>query len=326
MSYQNKSYRVELATKAHDEGLKKLLEESSFDGPIHVSFHRRPSVIESYQTESLESLIYVLIDQVKEEVVGMGAVTIRPIWLDGEVKQAAYLSGLRITPDHQKAFLQIPQMYEAMYQSTKDRVDLYLTTIVSSNTAVIQMFEKKRRSMPEYRLVGEIETFFIGPKRRGSRLESESLDLRPVDGALAQTKWLQDRGGQYFQLGDTTGYLIEPTWKQYHVSGYEGIYSLMPYLPTSLIGWPRFPKAGRSANYLAGSIYGDERLDDMISLLRDQALGHDFIMLSALSGTRLSSACRRLTPAIYQSRLYQVLFHDQAAADLSQIAIDVIFL
>ncbi|HHT21053.1 MAG TPA: hypothetical protein GXZ74_06420 [Tissierellia bacterium] len=326
MSSQNRSYRVEQARPAHDEGFQKLLAESSFDGAIRVSFGRRPSVIESFQTEATESLIYGLIDPCHDEVVGMGVVTIRPIWLKGQLKQLAYLSGLRITPDHQRAFFKIPQMYEAMYQSTKDRVDLYLTTIVSSNTSVIRMFEKKRRSMPEYRLVGEIETFFLGPKTSRRAFDCGPLDLREHDGAVYESDWLSALGADFCQLGHTAGYTIAPGWKQYDILGYQGIYRLMPYLPTSLLHWPRFPRAGHSANYLAGAVYGEDRLEDMIELLRHRARGYDFLMLSALSGSRLSQYCRRLTPAIYRSRLYQVLFHDQPAIDLSQLQLDVVFL
>lgn len=319
MNSRNRAYRVELAKPEHDAGLAKLLEESSFTGPIQVSYHRRPSVIESFQRESQEALIYVLIDETDESVVGMGAVTIRSIWLQGVKKQAAYLSGLRITPAHQKAFLFIPQMYEAMYQSTKDRVDVYLTTIVSANHDVIKMFEKKRRSMPEYHFVAEIETFFLGPKK-SKAIGSVKLDRLP--GTVADETWFKEIGARF----TSAGYVIEPTWKQYHVAGYQGAYSLLAYLPTQLVGWPRFPKAGTDAHYLAAGVYTTQQLDQAVAEIRHEAIGFDFVMLSALKDTPLAKLCHRLTPAVYQTRLYEVIFHDNQQSDLSGLIIDVVFL
>lgn len=327
MSSPNKAYRVIAAGPEHDPGLDQLLAESPFDGPVAVSFLRRPSVLASYHKESQDRVIYVLLEPKNDQVVGLGAVTLRRIWLKGQVVRLAYLSGLRITPAHQRAFFQIPQMYQAMYDSLKNRVDLFITTIVSSNQAAIQMFEKKRRSMPEYRFQGEVETFFLGPKKTGLMPTVSAADWQPsYDGAVAEPDWLSSLGADLLKTDTTYGYVIKPDWKQYHVFGYRGIYRLMPFLATDRLGWPRFPKARQTADFLAGGIYGQSDLKDMVQQLRGRAAGADFVMLSAWRGSALAEVCRRLTPVVYASRLYQVLFPGQAAYDLSNMAIDVVFL
>lgn len=324
MPSPNRSYRVELAQPVHDEGMAKLLEESTFDGPIAVSYRRRPSVIASFAKESEEALLYVLIDQITETVVGMGAVTIRSIWLGGEVKRLAYLSGLRITPAHQKAFLQIPRMYEQMYQTTKDRVDLYLTTIVEGNEDVIRMFEKKRRSMPEYRLDAMLETFLLGTKRK--RAVQSVLPKTRLDGAVSDPAFLSALGAEFYGTPSAGGYLLEPNWKQYHIAGYRGFYKALSVLPTKAIGLPRFPKPGENARYLAGGVYANERIGETVELLRSRADGADFLMLCARSDSPLAAYCRTQTPVVYRTRLYQVLFHGAKAQDLSDMAMDVSFL
>lgn len=324
MNSPNRAYRVELATPAHDAGLARLLEESAFEGSMHVSYRRRPSVIASLRRESQEALIYVLIDSADESVVGMGAVTIRSVWLQGKRRKLAYLSSLRITPAHQKAFLQIPQMYEAMYQSTKDRVDLYLTTIVSSNETVIRMFEKKRKSMPEYHFVSEIETYFLGSKRLAEAPQTQP-NVR-LNGAVADMDWFQSLGARFYGTPEACGYLIRPQWKQYHVTGYEGVYRLLAHLPTGLVGWPRFPPAGADATYLAAGIYAEDHEADILRLLRHQAKDVDFIMVAAKADSKLARQCQKLTPAVYRTRLYQVLFHNTDPMDLSDLIIDVAFL
>ncbi len=324
MSIRNSRYRVEMARGEHDEGMGRLLEESAFDGPIAVSYRRRPSVLASYAKEGEEALLYVLIHQATEEVVGMASVTIRSIWLGGKICRMAYLGGMRITPAHQKAFLQIPQMYEKMYQSTKDRVDLYLTTIVEGNEAAIRMFEKKRRSMPEYRLDGGLDTFLLGTKRHKKTKTVQPETRR--DGAVADPEALLALGARFYGTPQQCGYLVEPHWKQYCIVNYRGLYKGLSYLPAKAWGWPRFPKKGEEANYLAAGIYGEDDLEDLVELLRRQGGDKDFIMLSARSDSPLARICRKKTPAVYRSRLYQVLFHGAAPRDLSEMAIDVLFL
>lgn len=324
MNRRNSAYRVELAKPEHDEGMAALLEESAFEGAISVSFRRRPSVIASYERESEEALLYVLIEETEDLVVGMGAVTIRSIWLRGKIIRMAYLSGLRITPAHQKAYRLISQMYEKMYQSTQDRVDLYLTTIVSDNTDVIRMFEKKRKSMPEYRFDYDLETFLLGSKRgqEGDRI----IPKGQIDGAVADLNWLKDRGAAFYGTPEAYGYRFEPTWKQYHIARYSGAYQMLAKLPTAWAGLPRFPKEGRDAKYLAAGVYTNENLEEIVDTLRTGAKEADFIMLTARKDSKLATLCRKRTPVIYRSRQYQVLFHDQKPLDLSEMAIDVAFL
>lgn len=323
MSSPNKSYRVEPAGPRHDEGMARLLEESAFDGPIAVSYRRRPSVIASFEKEADEVLLYVLLHGPEETVVGMGAVTIRPVWLNGRWQRMAYLSGLRITPAHQKAFLLIPRMYERMYQSTKDRVDLYLTTIVSDNTDAIRMFEKKRRAMPEYRFETELETYLIGSK--AVRKEPQILPRVKKKNGCADPAWLSARGARFFGTPEEFGYLLQPHWKQYHIERYRGAYRLLSVLPTQRFRLPRFPAPGTDATFLAAGIYADRDISRILDTLRRQTPA-DFLMLSAVRGSALAAQLKRLTPVVYRTRLYQVLFHDAEPQDVTGLSVDVSFL
>lgn len=324
MNSPSKRYRVELAQEKHDQGLAALLEESSFSGPVRVSYQRKPSVIDSFKQEAEDVRLYVLIEEATEDVVGMGAVSIRTIWLKGKITRLAYLSGLRITPKHQKAFLYIPQMYEAMYQATKHVVDVYITTIVSSNSEVIRMFEKKRKTMPEYRFVGEIETFFLGDKR-SPELPSVNPQVHH-DGAVVDTEWLKSLGATFFGTPDACAYVIKPTWKQYHVASYQGWFNLVRHLPLKRLGWPSFPKPGSDANYLAAGIYSDQNEEKLLQTIRSKALGYDFVMLSAFKDSSLARLCHKHSRVVYSTRLYEVIFHQNEQTDLSGLKLDVVFL
>lgn len=78
------------------------------------------------------------------------------------------------------------------------------------------------------------------------------------------------------------------------------------------------------------NIFGRGRLchrdiSHILDTLRRQTPA-DFLMLSAVRGSALAAQLKRLTPVVYRTRLYQVLFHDSEPQDVTGLSVDVSFL
>lgn len=325
MSSPNESFHVILAEKKHDRMMRDILEDSSFQGKISLTYLREPSVYDSFQKEG-KSYIFLLMTE-HETAVGMGVLTIREICLQQKKMRLGYLSSLRIRPAFQKKFLHMALMYQRMYEMTKQEVDLYLTTILAENEAARRLFEKKRRSMPLYHAQGQINTYFTGYKK-GTDLPQTHSYQATFDGM--PTVALPD--ARYMHLDGLTAYTLDNSAnKVYKVTGYTGIYRLIPYLPLRHLGLPRFPKPGQNAHYLAGGIYGEpsgrDTMHKMVQALRNQARGYDFMMISALKGSLLDQVLSEQKGAVcYQSLLYEVLFEGMKPHELASLALDAALL
>lgn len=323
MSSPNEAFHVILAEKKHDAMMREILQDSTFTGKISLSYLREPSVFESFQQEG-KSYIFLLM-RPDEQAVGMGALTIRQVMLDGEAVRLGYLSSLRIRPAYQKQFLHMAAMYQRMYEMTRHEVDLYLTTILAENEMAQRLFEKKRRSMPEYRRVAYINTYFTGYKK-GNDLPPAGLYHADADGMPLNAL----PGARYMHYEGVTGYSLENAAKVYKVNAYSGLYRIIPYLPLKLFGLPRFPKPGCKARYLAAGLYAhesDRGIEAMVHALRNQAKGYDFVMMAALQGSALDVVLSKQFGAVrYQSILYEVLFAGATPHDLGKLALDVALL
>lgn len=324
MNSPSDSFQVILAEKKHDPQMRAILEDSAFSGRIALTYLREPSVYDSFQQEG-RSYIFLLMRS-EEEAVGMGALTIREIVWKSRTVRLGYLSSLRIRPAYQKKFLHMAAMYQRMFEMTRHEVDLYLSTILIENEAAQRLFEKKRRSMPEYQRVAQINTYFTGYKR-GTDLPEMAHYTAHTDGMPAGAL----PGARYLQADGAIGYTMDNVSKVYRIHHYSGLLGLLPYLPLERFGLPRFPKAGQCAHALAGAVYSgqanQEAVQSMVRALRNRAKGYDFLMIAALQGSVLDQVLSEQKGAVcYSSILYEVLFEGAPPHDLNDLAVDVALL
>lgn len=324
-------WTVELATPDHGPELAAIYDsDDGFDGDIAVRFLRGADPYASLLAEGDAVVVPVLRDA-GGRAVGMGACVVRTAWVNGEQRRVGYLTGMKLVPEVRRSFRLIPQVYELIAAHTRD-VDLFVTTILSSNVAAQRMLERQRPGMPEYRRIGTYTThsFRVAtPPAPGSWVTpgtlAELLELAarspswPANLAAVSTPaGLTDDSVQIVRDRSGTPLAGCAVWdqrqnKQYVVAGYRGPYARMSRLPVHWLGWPRLPRIGVPADSAAISLLA-ARDDDpglIVRLLRSvgwQERGRDFLLVGAVDGGLHADALRRLRTIEYASILYSVHF------------------
>lgn len=335
MSSPNDTFEIGLAQPSDARQLLELYECGDFEGDVCVLYTRRPDPYRSLMNEGEKAVIPVVRDTRNGVIAGMGACIIRKAYINGEIRSTGYLAGLKELPEYRRRVPAISQTYRYLYDQTKNDVELYYTTILKENTAVQRMLEKKRKSMPEYRRVGEytVYNFRTGIKTgtRGWLLEQGTLgdlensglwnpsayNFSPPDTALYG---LSDK--DVYILKDSSGNTAaacalwdQKSWKQYIVTRYSDKYRWLKKIPLRLFGYPDLPREGIPLNYAAVSLLiireGDlEAAEQLLRKVAEKAVEYDFLMLGLFENNPLTSAMRRLKSIKYQSILYTVHWDD----------------
>jgi len=282
MYCQNNKIILSLATEDDNEGMNKVFESGRFDGGFSVQFLRKPKPLESFRKDGDTAKILIMKDALTLEVIAVGGCVIRREYLDGSVKRIGYLTGLKILPAYQKKIRCIAESYQFLHENTKDEVDLYYTTILSSNTGAQKLLEKRHRNMPAYRYLGEYTTYCLraggrsggryggrsGGKsegRFGSSLTGATADevaqlygssLRKLNLAPMNTELSGLSAEDFYTLRDVRQDIIaccaiykQQSYKQYVISDYNRMYRILSKLPVHLLGYPKFPAQNSYLNY-----------------------------------------------------------------------------
>jgi hypothetical protein len=179
MKCRNNKFEISLAKPEDARQLLDIYECGDFKGNISVLYTRRPDPYKSLMLEGEKTVIPIVTDKENCVIAGMGACIIRKAYINGEVKNTGYLTGLKGLPEYRKHVPSISEVYKYLYELTKDEVDIYYTTILKENESVQKMLEKRRKSMPEYRSKGEytVYCFRTGTthKEKGYTLEKGCL-------------------------------------------------------------------------------------------------------------------------------------------------------
>src|SRR5512133_735822 len=86
----------DLARPEDDAALRRLLRENPMPGSISVTMEREPSYFRAAGVEGPFHQVAVGRYEETGEVVGMGTRSIRPVYLNGEVRNVGYLGQLRV--------------------------------------------------------------------------------------------------------------------------------------------------------------------------------------------------------------------------------------
>lgn len=340
-------WTVELATPASGPELAAIYDsDDGFDGDIAVRFLRSTDPYASLLAEG-DALVVPVLRDAGGRAVGMGACVVRTAWVNGERKRVGYLTGMKLIPEVRRSFRLIPQVYELIAEHTRD-VELFVTTILTSNTAARRMLERQRPGMPEYRTVRSYTTHVFRvhtPPSPGTRVTGGTLaelgdlaaiapswpaNLAPVappTGLVdADVSILRDRTGT-----PLAGCAVwdQRAHKQYVVARYSGPYARMSRLPVHWLGYPRLPRVGIPANDAAITLLA-ARDDDpglIVRLLRGVGWNErrrDFLLAGTLEGHPYAPAFAKLRTIEYGSILYTVHFTPGSSGlDPGPVALDV---
>jgi hypothetical protein len=332
MNCRNKRFIIDLASPAEAEEILKIYESGDFKGKISVLYTRRPDPIKSLRQEGEKVVIPILKDQSNGKICGMGCCVIRKAYLNGEIKNTGYLTGLKILPEYRKKLLPIADVYNFLYEQTKNEVDIYYTTILKENTAVQKMLGKKRKKMPEYLYQGDYTVFcfrtgrkvftnnqYVLQKGKSDELkpffkeEEKQYQFSPVI-----TSIYEEPNKKFFTLRNQEGQILaaccvwnQQDYKQYIITDHKGIYKILQKMPTKLFGYLSLPKKNAPANYACVSLlYVKDDAPNLaqyfIKKVAEYSKEYDFLMLGLFDDHPLKTIFRQIKHLKYQSRLYLV--------------------
>lgn len=348
MNYQNSRYEIAVANKKDSKQINQVYENESFDGNIAIQYLRKPDTLDSYQKEGDRVVMMILRDKnASDKIIGTGGCILRKAYYQGKLRTIGYLTGLKIIPEYQKKVYCIPQIYQALYEETK--VDSYYTTILSENTAVQTMLEKRRKHMPIYHPIGEYCTYFCKTGgnertqydfRECSRYEARSFYEKSIEMCDFSMEWPDSydlKNAQFYGLfkeGEllALGYVLnQQSYKQYIVRYYKGIYRYLSKLPTTWFGYPPFPKVNTVANCASAGIFVKENeiavAKELWLQMRRISMQYDFLIIGLVEDDPLSEIFRNGKSIKYKSKLYLVDWEKKDSTYIpKQLKIEVAFL
>lgn len=347
MSSPSSKYQYSLATAADGKDLLALYESDPFTGAISLLYTRRPNPYTSFSREGDRIILPIMRDTTNGRLCGAGCCVLRKAYVNGVIKNTAYLTGLKIAPDYQRRIPYIANVYQKMFSLTEAEVDLYYTTILKENIPAQKLLEKRRRGMPEYRCICDYTVFcFIPPKMRRdpiyslekgnvSGLESfyeerlKHYNLSPpgvhIYGLQPQAFYTLRRGGRIVAacvLWD------QRDWKQYIIKGYRGLFNILKHLPVRWLGYPDLPKENTIANYASVTMcfveHNDLKLASyFLSQVAKRESRYDFFLFGLTHQHPLQGLFQRIKHVKYQSKLYTVHNTEEAGEVLDHRPINL---
>ncbi|MCR5166617.1 MAG: hypothetical protein K6C13_05285 [Oscillospiraceae bacterium] len=331
MNFQNDRYTLRLAVPADNDGIREIFESGSFSGGLSVQY-LRPEPLASFAADGDEARILVVRDNERERIAAVGGAVVQRCFLDGDITRCSYLTGLKIHSDYRKHIFFIARAYKFLGKQLSDCTCCY-TTILDDNTPVIRMMEKRRKNMPEYRYIGHYTTFCFNGAKNILPVEcgmTDGLDrlmktyfsgfaLAPSDTSL---RGLGDK--QFYSLRGSDGEIIaccfagdQRMTKQYRLSSYGGIFRPLSHLPTSLLGYPPFPKEGKIIDHGVISFLYIKDNDPKLCrrFLRTVACmqNNSLLLWGCMDDHPLYGAMKSVKAVRYGSRLYAVVFDGRDA-------------
>ena len=346
MKCRNDKYEISLARPEDSRQLLNIYECGDFKGNISVLYTRRPDPYKSLLLEGEKAVIPIVTDKENGVIVGMGACIIRKAYINGEVKNTGYLSGLKGLSEYRKRVPSIAEVYRYLYELTRDEVDIYYTTILKDNLSAQKMLEKKRKNMPEYRPQGEYTVYCC---RTGARQNLQSRQTWQKDKGYSLESGSREElaslyrassGSSNFSPADLSLYGItekdicllrnrrgeavaacalwnQQSYKQYIVTEYRGIYKYAKKLPLRLLGYPDLPPENVPTNYGSMALLAVKDNDILLAgqflkKVAEKAARYDFLMLGFFENHPLRAALAGIKCIRYQSKLYTVHWPDKS--------------
>jgi hypothetical protein len=347
---RNGNVAFSFARQSDDPEIRRLLRENSTAGRISLSFEREPDYFAEPPASSETK--QTIVARAGNKVVCVGSCSIRPRFVNGELRLVGYLGGLRLDSDHAGRFDILRRGYDCFHRLQQENpAAFYFTSIAADNLRARKFLERSVRGMPRYEFVGEFVTLMIPtrPARRapGHRTKPRTVfpeeflpflndsnrrhqfapswsasDLRRLTEAQEQ-----DSAIHIFRDGERTracgAVWDQRAFKQVVVRDYARSLQLMRPLLNALgrlAGTPRLPAIGEGlanafASHLAAST--SESLVELMGELIRQAAGRGLEFLTAgfaANDPRLAALTNHIRARDYRSRIYVVTWPEIGAS------------
>ena len=275
----------ELATPSDDPALRGLLRQNPFAGSIAISLEREPDYFLASAVEGPFHETLVVRDSKTSMIIGIGDRSVRPLYVNGEVRDIGYFSGLRVDSEYQHGLALarfLSKGFEGQRHQHRDkRTKYYLMSIVADNEPARRLLDSNLPHYPRLHPYVRMFTHAIHPgrvkKEMGMRIARGSTDSHAAILDCLNRNGLRTQFGPYWTKhtlpSDLTPGLCIPdfflalrenrvigclalwdqqSFKQSVVRGYAGRlarYRKFINLLSPLGGWPALPEPGTRLNH-----------------------------------------------------------------------------
>lgn len=347
---------IGLARESDEKLLRECLRSNEMSGAISVAFESEPNFFNAINIQGTETQVVVGKTE-DDRIIGFGTRAIRPVYVNGEVMDIGYLSGLRINPEFRNnSFL--AKGYKFFRDLDSDgKVPFYLTTIIEDNVVARRILESGRASLPNYIPIDKLSTFIIKTgKRKGRKVhevvKGSEVGLEAIVGFMNEhgrdkqffpyynesnfgTGKLRglNQGDFYVAIEDDEILGVVAKWdqesfKQTRVTGYDWRMQVarpLINLTSKFSNIPKLPKEGQLLHYFYASFPVIKENDPTIlsSLLNEvasdqQNRSYDYFILGLTEKDNLIEAIKPFHPRVYPSIVYLVSF-DKSKEDLKYL-------
>lgn len=360
MSYKNRSskFKFEIAGEEYSSHILRVLEEEEFKGGISILYTRRPNAVLSLKKEGEDVVVVICRDRETDDFIGFGACAINRLYVGGRGAKVGYIFALRMAREHRRKYPRLlPAAYEYMGDILRDKgVEHVYTTILSDNKDVQNMFEKKRRSMPDYNYKGGYNVHCIRTNlpEKGAPSDFElsqacegdvdcMLQLFREQGALydfypaisredlyGETEFPLKYSDFYVLKDKPTGKLLacgapwdQSGYKQHIVMGYKGRYKAFRAMSPlfKAVGIPKMPKPGTALKYYTVAFYaaredGGKYIEALVRGISRIKKNYDYFIMGASAGSAADLVLSGMSPIVYSSRVYIVDWEKRSESKL----------
>ncbi|MBK6792939.1 MAG: hypothetical protein IPG80_10460 [Anaerolineales bacterium] len=341
------AHHYELATQHDDPELRRLLRENPFAGSISLSLEREPNYFLASATEGTFHETLVVRDTKTNQLVGIGDRSVRPLYVNGEIKDIGYFSGLRVDSKYQHGLALarfLGKGWEGQREQHKDgRTKFYLMSIVSDNNPAQRLLDSKLPHYPRLHRHTHMCTYAIHPARpkkeskiKITRAASESIPaildclhrngmrhqfaphwteetlLSPLTPGLSISNFFLAQSGS--RIRGCLALWDQQACKQTVVRGYSG--NMARFRKVINLFTP-LPEPGTRLNqcfacFLAVDDDDPEVFSALLRTLHNEAarLRYDYFLLGLTKDSPFHSIVKTYRPITYESDIYLAAWED----------------
>lgn len=148
--------RFEMAQASDEPALRRLMTEIPLGERLQVTFRREPDFFLASRVQGRFVQVGVARRMDSREIIGCATRTIRPGFLNGEVKPVGYIGDLRLKPPY-RGTTTLARGYQHFHQLHQDgRALLYMTVIFEDNQVALSTIATGRAGLPTYHPIGRL--------------------------------------------------------------------------------------------------------------------------------------------------------------------------
>jgi len=159
----------ELAVPNDDPELRQLLRENPIPGAISLSFEREPNYFFAAAIEGAFHQTIVAREADTKRVIAFGNRSVRPLYVNGQVREIGYMSQLRVEPTYGKGMYLARGLaggFKKYHELHGDgRAPFYLMSVIEDNRPARRLLTSGLREYPQVKNYARIFTYAIYPVR-----------------------------------------------------------------------------------------------------------------------------------------------------------------